>query len=119
MATKLDPTTPDASTSASSSSASAKADAASPFAAWATLDPMQLWTTGQATFGRMMADAMGRAAVLGDHATGVEKQLVERAQGAVDAWAKLGHDAISYGAQLSAEARRLSLETAKKLGWQA
>lgn len=113
MATKLDPTTPDASTTKPG------ADAASPFAAWATLDPMQLWTTGQAAFGRMMSEAMGRAAALGEHAAGVEQQLVERAQGAVDAWAKLGHDALAYGAQLSAEARRLSLETAKKLGWQA
>jgi hypothetical protein len=40
--------------------------------------------------------------------------MVARAQGAVAGWAQLAQDAIAYSAQLSAQARKLGFETAKK-----
>lgn len=78
-------------------------------------DPMTAWTQGQAAFHQMMADAFGRMSSLAEEYSSVESQLVTRAQGAVANWAQLTADAITYGAQLSAQARKVGLENAKKL----
>lgn len=82
--------------------------------AFAGFDPMTAWTTGQAAFHQMMTDAMTRMASLTDDVATLEHQLIARAQGAVASWAQLTQEAIAYGAQLSAQARKLGLETARK-----
>lgn len=91
--------------------------AANPFAAnpFASFDPMTAWTTGQAAFHQMMVDAMARAATFADDVASLEHQMVARAQSAVAGWAQLTQDAIAYGAQLSAQARKLGLEAARKM----
>jgi hypothetical protein len=45
----------------------------------------------------------------------MEAQFVTRAQGAVANWAQLAQDAIAYSSQLSAEARKLGFDAAKKM----
>ena len=99
-------------TTASTQTPSAAAAFASPFAGFA---PMGAWTQGQQAFHQMMADAYGRMASFADEYASMESQLVTRAQGAVHNWAQLTADAFAYGAQLSAQARKLGLENAKKL----
>ncbi|HEY1552485.1 MAG TPA: hypothetical protein VGG28_31875 [Kofleriaceae bacterium] len=81
---------------------------------FATFDPMTAWTTGQAAFHQMMADAMTRFTSFSDDVAALEHQMMSRAQGAVASWAQLTQDAIAYGAQLSAQARKLGVETARK-----
>jgi hypothetical protein len=85
---------------------------ANPFAGF---DPMNAWTQGQQAFHQMMADAYGRITSFAEEYAAMESQLVTRAQGAVHNWAQLTADAFAYGAQLSAQARKLGLENAKKL----
>ena len=85
---------------------------ANPFAGF---DPMGAWTQGQQAFHQMMADAYGRISSFAEEYAAMESQLVTRAQGAVHNWAQLTADAFAYGAQLSAQARKLGLENAKKL----
>jgi hypothetical protein len=78
-------------------------------------DPMTAWTQGQAAFHQMMADAFGRMSSFAEQYASMESQFVTRAQGAVSNWAQLTTDAIAYGAQLSAQARKAGLENAQKL----
>jgi hypothetical protein len=86
---------------------------------FASFDPMQYWTASQQAFQKAMADAQTRAQAFADQCATVESQVTARAQGAVASWAQLAQDAIAYTAQLSAEARKLGLETARKLGVRA
>lgn len=90
-----------------------KTDAANPFASF---DPMAYWTASQQTFAKAMADAYGRAQSFADQYAALEAQLVTRAQGAVATWAQLTQDAIAYSAQLSAEARKVGFEAARRAG---
>ena len=60
---------------------------------FAGLDPMTAWTTGQAAFHQMMADAMARFASFSDDVAALEHQMVSRAQGAVASWSQLTQDA--------------------------
>jgi hypothetical protein len=83
-----------------------------PFAAF---DPIAYWTTAQQAFQRMAADAQGRAQAFAEQYGALEAQLVQRAQGAVATWAQLTQEAISYGAQLSTEARKLGLDAYRKM----
>ncbi len=83
-----------------------------PFAAF---DPMAYWTASQQAFQRAVTDAYGRAQTFADQYATLEAQFVARAQGAVANWAQLTQDAIAYAAQLSAEARKLGFETARKI----
>ena len=92
-----------------------KTTASSATPSFAGFDPMSMWTQGQQAFHQMMADAYGRMASFADEYAAMESQLVTRAQGAVHNWAQLTADAFAYGAQLSAQARKLGLENAKKL----
>jgi hypothetical protein len=88
----------------------------SPFAAF---DPYAMWTASQQAFAKMMADGYGRAQAYADQYAALESQMIARAQAAVASWAQLTQDAIAYGGQLSAEARKLSLDTFKKMGFAA
>jgi hypothetical protein len=45
----------------------------------------------------------------------LEQQLLVRAKQAIETWAQLAQDALAYGAQLSAQARKLGLDTARKM----
>ena len=82
---------------------------------FAPFDPIAYWGAVQQAFQRMTADAQGRAQAFSDQYAALEAQLVQRAQGAVATWAQLTQDAIAYGAQLSAEARRIGFEAYRKM----
>ncbi|CAN5896480.1 hypothetical protein BH11MYX2_BH11MYX2_26380 [soil metagenome] len=90
-----------------------------PFQAFTAMDPMQLWSQGYAQMTKLMTDSTSRWQSFADHYTSVEQQMTSQAQVAVANWAQLAKDAIAYGVQLSTEARKLSIETAKKMGVQA
>src|SRR5512140_114904 len=90
-----------------------KTETSNPFAA--SFDPMTAWNAGQQAFHQMMADGFQRMTSFADDYAALEAQLISRAQEAVANWAQLTHDAIAYGAQLSAQARKLGLETARKM----
>jgi hypothetical protein len=79
-------------------------------------DPYAMWQQGQQTFTKLMTDSVARWQSFGDQYAAIEAQLSTHAQSAVATWAQLAKDAIAYGTQLSAEARKLGLETAKKMG---
>jgi hypothetical protein len=84
-----------------------------PFAAF---DPMAYWNTSQQSFQKMLVDAYGRAQAFADQYAAMEQQFISRAQTAVSNWAQLTNEALAYGAQLSAEARKIGFETAKRMG---
>ena len=86
---------------------------------WASFDPMQYWTQSQQTFQKLVTETYARAQSFADQYTALESQMITRAQGAVANWAQLAQDAIAYSAQLSAEARKLGFETARKMGGSA
>lgn len=87
-----------------------------PFQAFPAFDPMQMWAQGQAQMQKLMGDSVARWQAFADQVAQIETQVASHAQTAVTNWAQLAKDAIAYGVQLSAEARKLSIETAKKLG---
>jgi hypothetical protein len=90
-----------------------------PFPTFPAFDPMAMWAQGQQQMTKMMNDAAVRWTAFADQVAQIEQQVSSHAQAAVTNWAQLAKDAIAYGVQLSAEARKLSIETAKKLGVQA
>jgi hypothetical protein len=81
---------------------------------FASFDPLAYWATAQQVFQRLTADAQSRAQAFAEQYGALEAQLMQRAQGAVATWAQLTQDAFAYGAQLSAEARKLSLEAYRR-----
>lgn len=81
-----------------------------------TMDPMALWAESQAQFANMMSAALGRWQSVGEQYTSVEARATTHAQHAVANWAQLAKEAIAYAGQLATEARKLSLEAAKKMG---
>ena len=103
-----------------------KAGFTPPFMAF---DPMQVWTIGQQAwqstqqawlssqeaFQKAISDAFGRSESFAEQLATVEAQMTARAHEAVDQWAKLAHDTINYGAQLSGQARKLGYDTARKM----
>jgi len=99
-------------TTQTQTSTSTQTQAPNPFLAF---DPFGMWAQSQQAFHKMTADAWSRTQAFADQYAALEAQAVARAQTAVSTWAQLAHDAIAYGAQLSAEARKLSIETAKKM----
>jgi len=87
-----------------------------PFPSMPTFDPMAMWAQSQQAFTKMINDSLTRWQSFGDQYAAVEQQVASHAQAAVTQWAQLAKDAIAYGQQLSAEARKLSVEAAKKMG---
>ena len=79
-------------------------------------DPMAAWAQGQQMFTKLMTDSVGRWETFAAQYASIEQQVASHATTAVNHWAQLAKDAIAYGQQLSAEARKLSVETAKKMG---
>jgi len=90
--------------------------APSPFPQMPTFDPFAMWQQGQQTFTKLMADSVARWQAFADQLASIETQVATHAQAAVTNWAQLAKDAIAYGTQLSAEARKAGAETAKKMG---
>ena len=90
-----------------------KTEPTHPFAGF---DPMATWTASQQAMHKMMTDALERANAFGQEYATLEAQLRARMQGAIANWAQLAQDAMVYSAQLSEQARKLALETARKLG---
>jgi hypothetical protein len=84
-----------------------------PFAAF---DPMAAWNASQQTFHKMIADAQSRAQAFADEYAALEAQMLARAKSAIETWSQLAQEALAYSAQLSAQARKLGLETARKMG---
>lgn len=78
-------------------------------------DPAGAWGVAQQTWQKMYTDSMDRAQVWADQYASIEKQMFDRANEAVDTWAKLAHDTISYSQQLTAQARKLGFEAARKV----
>jgi hypothetical protein len=83
-----------------------------------SFDPMAAFAASQQAVQQMMTDASGRARAFADDYAQLEAQLVARAKQAIDTWAKLAHDALAYSAQLTAEARKLGFDAARKMGVQ-
>jgi hypothetical protein len=79
-------------------------------------DPMAAFTASQQAFHKMLADAQGRAQAFAEEYAQLEAQMMARAKQAIETWAQLAQDALAYSAQLSAQARKLGLEAAKKIG---
>ena len=112
--------------SKTASTSAPKSELPNPFAAFAsampampampTFDPAAAWAQGQQTFQTMMADAQTRWQTFADQVAALEAQVATHAQTAVAGWATLAKDAIAYGQQLSGEARKVAVETAKKVG---
>jgi len=78
-------------------------------------DPSAFWAQGQQAFNKMMTDSLARWQAFADQYAAIESQVASQAQQAVASWAQLAKDAISYGQQLSAEARKLATDATKKL----
>jgi hypothetical protein len=87
--------------------------ASNPFAGF---DPMTAWTTMQQTMQQTMAEAVARMTAFSTEYAALEAQMHAKAQGAIANWAQLANEALAYSAQLSAQARKLGLETARKFG---
>lgn len=83
---------------------------------FASFDPMAAWTAAQANFHKMMADAFGRAQSWADEYASMEAQMFARANQAVDTWAQLAHDSLTYTANLTAQARKIGFEAVRKTG---
>lgn len=90
--------------------------AAAPHNPFAAFDPTGVWTQAQANWQKMMGEAYGRAQSWANELAAMESQMFVRANGAIDTWAQLAHDTLAYSAQLSAQARKLGFEAARKAG---
>src|SRR5262249_43595761 len=76
-------------------------------------DAHAAWGASQDAFEKLMADAYTRMSSFADDYTTLEAQMISRAQQAVQHWAQLAQDAIAYGAQLSTQARKIGMDTAR------
>lgn len=83
---------------------------------FASFDPMAAFAASHQTWHKMLTDAQGRAQAFADEYAQLEAQMMARAKQAIETWAQLAQDAIAYSAQLSAQARKIGLEAAKKMG---
>lgn len=66
-------------------------------------------------FSALWTETLARTQQAAEQFGAFEKDMLARAQTAVQTWSQLAQDAIAYAGQLSVEARKLGLETAKKL----
>ena len=88
-----------------------------PFGALQGADPMKVWEQTHQAWQKMFSDAQGQAQKWAEEYAQIEKQLYARANQAVDTWAQLAKDSISYTEQLSAQARKLGFDAARKAGF--
>lgn len=78
------------------------------------MNPVAAWTQAQQLFAKSMTDSVARAQSWSDEYAAIESQMLARANAAIDQWAQLAHDTLSYTAQLSAQARKLGFDAARK-----
>lgn len=98
---------------------SAFQNAVNAMSAWSnqsTTNPLAAWTTATAGAQKLAADSLARAQAWSEEYAATEADVAKRAHSAVDTWAQLAHDSINYTAQLSAQARKLSFDAARKAG---
>jgi hypothetical protein len=79
----------------------------------------EMFARGQEAFARAMSEQVERTQKVMDELTGYEAVAVQRARAAVADLAKLATDSIDYCAKLSAEWRKLALETTRRAAEQA
>ena len=84
------------------------------FSAFNGFDPAGAWGVAQQTWHKMISESFSRAQSWADQYASIEKQMFDRANEAVDTWAKVAHDTIAYSEQLTAQARKLGFEAARK-----
>lgn len=82
--------------------------------AFGGFDPAGAWGVAQQTWHKMISESFSRAQTWADEYASIEKQMFDRANEAVDTWAKVAHDTIAYSQQLTAQARKLGFEAARK-----
>ena len=80
-----------------------------------TFDPMAAFAASQQAMHKLFADAQARAHAFAEEYATLEGQLMARAKQAIESWAQLAQDALAYSAQLSAQARKMGLEAARKM----
>lgn len=85
-------------------------------AATGGVNPFGAWGQTQASVQKIIGDSYVRAQAWSDEYVATEAQVVTKAHGAIDTWAQLAHDTINT-TQLSAEARKLSVDAARKAGF--
>jgi hypothetical protein len=83
---------------------------------YSALDPMGYWASFRQAMSTAQQHGSSVAGKLDAQYVELESQLVERAHAAVATWAQLANDSIAYSAKLSAEARKLGADVAKKMG---
>jgi len=88
--------------------------AAAPQNPFNAFDPLAAWTAAQQNWQKMMSDAYGRAQAWADEYAQIEAQMFSRARTAVDMWAQVARDTITYSEQLSAQARKLGFEAIRR-----
>ncbi len=81
-----------------------------------SFNPMAMWTRSQEMMRDLFAGAVTRSQSYAEQITTWERDAAAKANTAVNAWAQLAHDTITYAAQLSSEARKLSLDTMRHMG---
>jgi hypothetical protein len=79
-------------------------------------DPTAAWATSQQAFHKMMTEALERTQALSGEYVALEAQMIAKAREAIAHWAQLAQDAITYSAQLSAQARKLGTDAVRKMG---
>ena len=82
--------------------------------AFTGFDPAGAWGAAQQSWQKMISESFSRAQTWADEYASIEKQMLDRANEAVDTWAKVAHDTIAYSQQLTAQARKLGVEAARK-----
>lgn len=80
-----------------------------------TFDPMAAFAASQQAMHKLFADAQTRAHAFAEEYAALETQMMARAKQAIETWAQLAQDALVYSAQLSAQARKLGFEAARKM----
>ncbi len=82
----------------------------------AAFDPTAAWAASQQAFHKMMTEAFERAQAMSGEYVALEAQMIAKAREAIAHWAKLAQDALSYSAELSAQARKVGVDAARKMG---
>src|SRR4051812_29730593 len=109
MATETNTKASNPSTGTTSSSGTPGAAPQNPFlnnpfmSAFNGFDPAGAWGVAQQTWQKMIGESFGRAQAWADQYASIEKQMFDRANEAVDTWAKVAHDTISYSQELTAQ----------------
>jgi hypothetical protein len=81
-----------------------------------SFDPTAAWAAGQQAFTKMITEAFERMQAMQAEMATLEAQMIAKAREAVTNWAQLAQEAITYSANLSAQARKVGADAARKMG---